>query len=697
MATSFDALTGLSLDLVVSEQHLLTTLATYQATFENVLRGKDAVTDFVLVTADYTATSANSVIFVDASAGVVTVQLPLVAEGINIPAGTTKPITIKKLDSSINAVRVLPQAGETIDGLALYSIADANAAISLMSDGTDWNIMGDNFGATGTSPPVNHSALLNLNADDHTQYLLVAGTRAMTGNLNMGTRNITNVGTVDGRDVSVDGAKLDTLPSAALAANGTYNLSVNSGVASLSTALVGPGTVTADTLAQYSGTTGNLLKQGPALGTSVGNIPVLVDVGGNPGFAALSAANLTHVPYPVYPATVDVFTEADFPAPVAGVITLAVNTTYVLRGAVTLTPGNRIVMPPATSIRGSLTTSDSLSGNYAGSLITVTGAGSGNTFFLRCTISNTSTNAAAVTVEVNAASGTVIFDASRVNSNYVAVKVQTSSNFGTIGSTFVAGTYGIQFIGATSATKIDSSSVVVTAANGVCISFGATSVVPIITLLLTGVVTTLANQFGVVFTPGASTMDAFVQRLVFFGPGTLNSGWDQTNMYWHVMDTPGLEDSTYGGGSSLTGTPTLTVTITTQSAWVPVSQTSVNAYVLDSGSERFSLVSQETGEIQFAGKPGEKIKVFIQGSVSVSKLSGGGSAICELGVYYNDALLTSTVTTIDTSNGVFRNLTTQGVLQSFTTGDRVRLAIRNTTNTDDFVVSSGGISAFRLG
>ena len=42
----------------------------------------------------------------------------------------------------------------------------------------------------------------NLLADTHTQYLLVDGTRAMGGTLNMGSQNITNVGTVDGVDVS---------------------------------------------------------------------------------------------------------------------------------------------------------------------------------------------------------------------------------------------------------------------------------------------------------------------------------------------------------------------------------------------------------------------------------------------------------------------------------------------------------------
>lgn len=51
-------------------------------------------------------------------------------------------------------------------------------------NGTEWV----KFGST-----ISHSALLGLNADDHTQYLLVDGTRAMSGNLNMGLNSITAV------------------------------------------------------------------------------------------------------------------------------------------------------------------------------------------------------------------------------------------------------------------------------------------------------------------------------------------------------------------------------------------------------------------------------------------------------------------------------------------------------------------------
>lgn len=58
------------------------------------------------------------------------------------------------------------------------------------------------FRAGGVNSSSVHGNLLGLTADDHIQYLLVSGSRAMSGNLDMGLNNITNVGTVDSVMVS---------------------------------------------------------------------------------------------------------------------------------------------------------------------------------------------------------------------------------------------------------------------------------------------------------------------------------------------------------------------------------------------------------------------------------------------------------------------------------------------------------------
>lgn len=63
------------------------------------------------------------------------------------------------------------------------------------------------FRAAGVSASSVHGNLLGLDADDHTQYLLVSGARSMAGNLNMGNNNITNVGTVNGVTVESHSAR----------------------------------------------------------------------------------------------------------------------------------------------------------------------------------------------------------------------------------------------------------------------------------------------------------------------------------------------------------------------------------------------------------------------------------------------------------------------------------------------------------
>lgn len=78
------------------------------------------------------------------------------------------------------------------------------------------------------SSVVDHGALIGLGDDDHTQYILADGSRSFSGNVNMGTNNITNVGTVDGVTVSNHSARhdpggADALTTAAAVAVGAAN------------------------------------------------------------------------------------------------------------------------------------------------------------------------------------------------------------------------------------------------------------------------------------------------------------------------------------------------------------------------------------------------------------------------------------------------------------------------------------------
>lgn len=59
----------------------------------------------------------------------------------------------------------------------------------------------------GEYTPTDHGTLSGLADDDHTQYLLTNGTRAMGAGLDMGANAITNVGNVDGVDVSAHASR----------------------------------------------------------------------------------------------------------------------------------------------------------------------------------------------------------------------------------------------------------------------------------------------------------------------------------------------------------------------------------------------------------------------------------------------------------------------------------------------------------
>lgn len=84
---------------------------------------------------------------------------------------------------------------KNIEALSNVTITTPSSGQVLQYNGSIW------VNATPGSE-TDHGTLTGLGDDDHTQYLLVAGTRAMTGNLDMGTFAITNVGNVDGVDVS---------------------------------------------------------------------------------------------------------------------------------------------------------------------------------------------------------------------------------------------------------------------------------------------------------------------------------------------------------------------------------------------------------------------------------------------------------------------------------------------------------------
>jgi len=107
-----------------------------------------------------------------------------------------------------------------------YAIPNEGFTTRVEAENLIYTYDGASWGSLGTA--VSHSSLTNLTADDHTQYLLVAGTRAMSGSLNMGGNAITNVGTVDGVTVSAHASRHNPGGADALAVASAVGLDATS-------------------------------------------------------------------------------------------------------------------------------------------------------------------------------------------------------------------------------------------------------------------------------------------------------------------------------------------------------------------------------------------------------------------------------------------------------------------------------------
>jgi len=210
---------------------------------------------------------------------------------------------------------------------------------------------GAGIGAGGGAGTSDHGLLSGLTPDDdHTQYLLVAGTRAMSGDLQMGTHDITGIGNVDGVDVSAHAARhlpggLDFLATATPVSIGTSNVEgdaasfaksnhqhdhanqlggslhagavagVSAGFISaagqtkLAAAAEGPGSAVVGNIATFSNINGKVLQdggtaisalvtkatlttKGDILGTSAASTPARVGVGGD-GYPLIGLAAAT--------------------------------------------------------------------------------------------------------------------------------------------------------------------------------------------------------------------------------------------------------------------------------------------------------------------------------------------------------------------------------------------------------------------
>jgi len=123
---------------------------------------------------------------------------------ISIFYGTAEYALQTDAESTTNRAPIPDFLSPTGCYTALVVVQQGGAIASIVDIRPNPNAATAGGGGAATN---DHSALLNLGADDHIQYLLVNGTRAMSGNLDMGGNDVDNVGLVDGVDVSAHASR----------------------------------------------------------------------------------------------------------------------------------------------------------------------------------------------------------------------------------------------------------------------------------------------------------------------------------------------------------------------------------------------------------------------------------------------------------------------------------------------------------
>ncbi len=147
-------------------------------------------------TTNYAATLSDSIILVNLSIANATVSLPT---AIGCPG---KIYIIKKVDSTAYTVTVDPSGSETIDAALTKVLSLQHQDVTIVSDNANWRIVEQYLGI-----PVDHGTLTGLADDDHPEYLRLAKVgQTLAENL-----SVADGKTIDGRDLSVDGARLDKL------------------------------------------------------------------------------------------------------------------------------------------------------------------------------------------------------------------------------------------------------------------------------------------------------------------------------------------------------------------------------------------------------------------------------------------------------------------------------------------------------
>jgi len=387
--------------------------------------------------------------------------------------------------------------------------------------------------------------------------------------------------------------------------------------------------------------------------------------------------------------TVYVFNEGDFPAPVGNVITLVPLTSYVIMSTVTITGGVRLYVASEVYIIGQFPAVSKIIGNVDAPLIEIGPGGFTPSSMRGVRIENANTGASARAIKTNSAALTLTIDSCLLTCAGGSLDVASCGSMKVIGSTLTAALNGSSAVRFTSCTAavFEYCQTSVSGAGTRCFSFASGSTLGNISVIRHGLVFSDGSQKGLEDEGAIISGLIVLERILRFPAiGTVNVGWTQKTLQYRVKSVDTLSASMVIG-SSYVSAPGFTVPITTMGVPVPVAPAAGTPWSIDTDSERVTLFSTSTGEIEITAT--EPRTFLILGSVVVSK--SGTTQNANLRVYVNgvehvgsagEGAISTKPATIACAPSI----------HTLTAGDKVRLMLSNEEGTDDPTVHSASIT-----
>ncbi len=112
--------------------------STVSANLKGTLKSNGQVLAIAAKSAAYTALVSDEIITGDATSAAFTITLPTAV------GKTGQTYTIKRINSGANAVTVGTTSSQNIDGAATYALSAQYKYVKVVSDGTNWIIVGNN-------------------------------------------------------------------------------------------------------------------------------------------------------------------------------------------------------------------------------------------------------------------------------------------------------------------------------------------------------------------------------------------------------------------------------------------------------------------------------------------------------------------------------------------------------------------------